>query len=489
MWLRGIFGGVFFIFLLCSCTALFVLHSLYFIFRTTSQTEKTETKTIHDDQLFIPALIICNRMPFSQDGLNNVNVNLRQDSALRYLLEWTNPSLREAADYTPPAADFMNQGQNTVLQYITQSTRNQTIQNMQYQCQSVINSCSYQGIQLSSFDCCRNLLSLIPSVNGLCWVWRDSTMWQNSTGINRQFSITFQMTRNSWFSTFVPTHPGVDVYLREDGSDVMRMATELENPIRLQDKRGVRLQMRKTKKADIRRTSCGYALGDARRSDVHAFKNNHTNYLMCNMMVAMRYCNCHPLMAELLHYDPSSFRDFLLRVSQTNVCSVDAYDNCARRYIDLTRVENWDEDIPKDLPGYEDAKRCRNDNQRSCLITSYPGTIEGYDLPEEYRTTQDYVSRLVLEYSTMRTTEILVSKDPNIYELLSFIGYNMALWFTVGHILWSMFWYATGLCCPKRTTNRIMPIVSRKRSVSSPEPIIVEHRPSQSEEAGNAGET
>lgn len=132
-------------------------------------------------------------MPFSQDGLNNVNVNLRQDSALRYLLEWTNPSLREAADYVAPSADLMNQGQNTVLQYITQSTRNQTIQNMQYQCQSVINSCTYQGIQLSSFDCCRNLLSMIPSTNGLCWVWKDSTMWQNSTGINRQFSITFQV--------------------------------------------------------------------------------------------------------------------------------------------------------------------------------------------------------------------------------------------------------------------------------------------------------
>lgn len=54
------------------------------------------------------------------------------------------------------------------------------------------------------------------------------------------------MTRNSWFSTYVPTHPGVDIYLREDGNDVMRMATELENPIRLLDKRGVRLQMRKT---------------------------------------------------------------------------------------------------------------------------------------------------------------------------------------------------------------------------------------------------
>ncbi|CAB3407565.1 unnamed protein product [Caenorhabditis bovis] len=286
------------------------------------------------------------------------------------------------------------------------------------------------------------------------------------------------MTRNSWFSSTVPTHPGIDVYLQDVVDDPTRLAVELENPIRLVDKRGVRLRMRKTKTVDVRRVECGHAVGDSRRSDERAATNNRTNYAMCAMMVAMRYCNCHPLLAELLHYDMQAYRDFFLRVAQTSVCSVEAYDNCARRYVDMTRIENWHEDVGDDLPGHRELVKCRDDNHRSCLITSYPGTIDGYDLPDEYRNTEDFVARLVLEYTTMKTTEILVSKNPNVYEMLSFIGYNLALWFTVGHILWTMFWYASGLCCAR--TNKIRPETRRKSSHSSPRPPLpVETQPQQ----------
>ncbi|CAB3407566.1 unnamed protein product [Caenorhabditis bovis] len=110
-------------------------------------------------------------------------------------MEWTNPSLRESAEYTPATAAFMTQGQNTVIQYLTQSARNATILAMEYQCQSVINSCSFQGVQMSSFDCCRNLIAYVPTIKGLCFTWRDANMWQNSTGINRRF----EMTRNFQF--------------------------------------------------------------------------------------------------------------------------------------------------------------------------------------------------------------------------------------------------------------------------------------------------
>ncbi|VDP06323.1 unnamed protein product [Heligmosomoides polygyrus] len=49
---------------------------------------------------------------------------------------------------------------------------------------------------------------------------------------------------------------------------------------------------------------------------------------------------------------------------------------------------------------------------------------------------KDFVARLVLEYSTTRVTEVLITKDPNLYELLSYIGYNLATWFAIGHIIW-----------------------------------------------------
>ncbi|CAD6195997.1 unnamed protein product [Caenorhabditis auriculariae] len=486
MTLRNICSSLVFIVILASCVALFVLHSLYFIFRTASQTEKQELKTVDEDQLFIPSLVICNRMPFSQDGVNAVNVNMRQDAALRcgiggsvvecspatraarkifmlgfaakesschggycrlYLLEWTNPSMREAADFSTQPIAFMQQGQNTVMQYLSTNNRNQTLSSMQYQCQSVINSCSFQGIQLSSFDCCRNLVTYFPSTNGLCWLWRDATMWQNSTSVTKQFSITFQMTRNSWYSQFVQVHPGVDVYLQDGKNDINRMATELENPIRLMDKRGVRLLMNKQERADIRRPECGQSLGDARRSDRHAFEHNNTNYLICELMVAMRYCNCHPLIAEMLQFDPVKFRDFNSRVLSTSVCSVEAYDNCARRYVDIARIENWNEKIPNDLPGRDDAEKCR---------------------------------------STMKKTEILLSKDPNIYELLSYIGYNIALWFTIGHILWSLFAMSRNVCCPRST--KIVPGDRKRVAISTPTPILVESTPATVIEETTEGE-
>ncbi|KIH64073.1 hypothetical protein ANCDUO_05620 [Ancylostoma duodenale] len=81
-------------------------------------------------------------------------------------------------------------------------------------------------------------------------------------------------------------------------------------------------------------------------------------------------------------------------------------------------------------------KSVLKENPYPCEVTSYPGIIDQYDLPAAYQSTQDYVSRLVLEYSTMRVTEILVSKDPSLYELLSYIGYNIATWFAIGHIIW-----------------------------------------------------
>ncbi|KAK6037373.1 hypothetical protein COOONC_25122 [Cooperia oncophora] len=75
-------------------------------------------------------------------------------------------------------------------------------------------------------------------------------------------------------------------------------------------------------------------------------------------------------------------------------------------------------------------------NPYPCVTTSYPGTVDQYDLPAVYRSTQDFVARLVLEYSTTLVTEVLVTKDPTLYELLSYIGYNLATWFAIGHIIW-----------------------------------------------------
>ncbi|RCN30414.1 hypothetical protein ANCCAN_23817 [Ancylostoma caninum] len=368
--------------------------------------------SVDGSPLTIPALVICNRMPFSQDGVNSVNGNLRQDPAMRYLLEWTNPSLREDADYVTMSQSYMNQGQTILFQYLPQNIRNHSINQMQYACQSVINSCSYQVRMLF-------------------------------------------MSRNSWYSQqTTPIHPGIDIFLRENTDDVVALVHQLENPIRLLDKKGIRLRMRKEKKADTRRSHCGQTLGEAVSADRSALENNRTNFLLCTIMVSIHYCECHPLIAEMIPLDIRNYRDFSVRVNSTQVCTVEQYEACSRRYIDITRPSAWTDAIPSDMPGAEEILECRRENSYPCEVTSYRGIIDQYDLPAAYQSTQDYVSRLVLEYSTMRVTEVLVSKDPSLYELLSYIGYNIATWFAIGHIIWSVYvLIRDALCCSNKVRD------------------------------------
>lgn len=91
-------------------------------------------------------------------------------------------------------------------------------------------------------------------------------------------------------------------------------------------------------------------------------------------------------------------------MDQTNVCGVEQYESCSRRYIDLARGD--DEDVPRDLRGWEELEDCKDENERRCVFTSYPGQLDEYDLPDEYRNNQDFIARLALQYDTMRVTEV-----------------------------------------------------------------------------------
>ncbi|VDO57220.1 unnamed protein product [Haemonchus placei] len=313
-------------------------------------------------------------------------------------------------------------------------------------------------MDIQAFDCCRNVLYKLPTTKGLCWMFYDRLLTQNSSSPLHQFAITFQMTRNSWYSEqTMPVHPGVDVYLKKNADDIVDLIGQLENPLRLLDKRGMRVRMHKEERADLRRSSCGQTLGDAVSVDNHNYANNRTNLLMCVIMVSIQYCNCHPLIAEMIPYDRMNYRHFSYRVNTTQVCTIDQYESCARRYIDLTRPSAWTEDIPAYILGSAELKQCRRHIQ------------------------PDFVARLVLEYTTTRVTEVLVTKDPNLYELLSHIGYNLATWFAIGHMIWSVYRLIRDtVCC----SNKVAP-ESPKRVISISEPleaqVVVETKESPSD--------
>uniref|UniRef100_A0A1I7XI60 MATH domain-containing protein n=1 Tax=Heterorhabditis bacteriophora TaxID=37862 RepID=A0A1I7XI60_HETBA len=185
-----------------------------------------------------------------------------------------------------------------------------------------------KGRNKNSYDCCKNIVYHLPTTRGLCWVFHDKTMWQNTTSVMKQFTITFQMSQNSWYSSsYMKSHPGVDVYLKENTDNMVQLINELENPIRLSDKKGVRLRMHKE--------------------------------------VSVQYCNCHPLFAEMIPLDFNFFKDFSMIINGTEVCTLSQYDDCARRYVDLAQPRFWDEPVPIDLAGYDDLLKCRKHERNS----------------------------------------------------------------------------------------------------------------------------
>ncbi|TKR63481.1 hypothetical protein L596_027306 [Steinernema carpocapsae] len=76
--------------------------------------------------------------------------------------------------------------------------------------------------------------------------------------------------------------------------------------------------------------------------------------------------------------------------------------------------------------------------------------MDDYPLPAEYSSTPDFVSRLSLSFDSLATTEVVLSHDPNLYELLSYIGYNFAFWFCLGFAFWLILSKLTSFCCPRR---------------------------------------
>uniref|UniRef100_A0A0K0D0S8 Helitron_like_N domain-containing protein n=1 Tax=Angiostrongylus cantonensis TaxID=6313 RepID=A0A0K0D0S8_ANGCA len=323
----------------------------------------------------------------------------------------------------------LNAGQTILLQYLPQSNRNQSINQMEYMCQSVINSCSYKR-NIQAYECCKNVIHKVATTNGLCWVFYDRYMSQDSSQPMQQFSLTLQMSRNSWYSQqTTPIHPGIDIYLKENVNDVMTIVNQLENPIRLLDKKGIHMKIHKEKRVDLRRKLCGSSLSEAELVDKNALARNATNILMCVIMVR-EYCPYdHTRISKIF------LRDFSLRVNSTQVCTLDQYETCARPYVHMARPSSWLEPVPKDMLGAADISYCRRQNPYPCQTVSYPGIIDHYDLPSVYQNTQDFVARLVLQYTTTQVTEVLKTNGSNVYDLLSYIGYNIATWFTIGHII------------------------------------------------------
>uniref|UniRef100_A0AC34G009 Uncharacterized protein n=1 Tax=Panagrolaimus sp. ES5 TaxID=591445 RepID=A0AC34G009_9BILA len=116
-------------------------------------------------------------------------------------------------------------------------------------------------------------------------------------------------------------------------------------------------------------------------------------------------------------------------------------------------------------------KNCRSQSHTPCQTIEYPVEIERSSMPREFQTSSDYVSRITVVYSSLEITNISEERDPNFYYLLSYIGYNAALWFAIGHIICNRH--------GRPRSAKVMPIinggfVTPAATVTSDPPLIIQ---------------
>lgn len=100
------------------------------------------------DQLALPLLLVCNKLPYTQAGLSNLaRSTSNQQVVEQYLTEWLDPSARSAEALNPPealSASDMQQAETVLAQQFPLASLQERLQQILPQCQDVLSSCSFK---------------------------------------------------------------------------------------------------------------------------------------------------------------------------------------------------------------------------------------------------------------------------------------------------------------------------------------------------------
>uniref|UniRef100_A0A914QM45 Uncharacterized protein n=1 Tax=Panagrolaimus davidi TaxID=227884 RepID=A0A914QM45_9BILA len=357
---------------------------------------------------------------------------------MTYLRQWLDPSFSQSGDFIPLSIAQQQQADQALQSTFITGSRVQRLQQIMNQCQDVINSCTFAGQTISSYECCQFVQLYSGTLKGICWIFDNPAMSQQDYDLSKGFQITFQVTRNSFYnSENVTVHPGIDIYLMNNSMDSTRFATEMASPITIKDKENVRAKIKKQYTSNLQLSHCGSSPSNAAEIDRQKSQSS-TSLSLCLLTAAASECGCFPLWASFIPLNSQRYLTLSQQINQTTACSVTTYESCARKYMEYSQSNRWKEPPrPNSNAIFVNAvKNCRSQSHTPCQTTEYPAEIERNSMPREFQTSSDYVSRITVVYSSLEITNIAEERDPNFYYLLSYIGYNAALWFAIGHIIW-----------------------------------------------------
>lgn len=99
------------------------------------------------EELALPKIVICNKLPYTQAGLTALNEIPNPAIIHEYLREWLDPSISSSPDYVLLSAQSQIQAEANVAQLFPNSKIKFFLNSILLKCQDLISSCAY-GVNL-----------------------------------------------------------------------------------------------------------------------------------------------------------------------------------------------------------------------------------------------------------------------------------------------------------------------------------------------------
>uniref|UniRef100_A0A914W8J4 Uncharacterized protein n=1 Tax=Plectus sambesii TaxID=2011161 RepID=A0A914W8J4_9BILA len=451
---RAVIENILALILVIVCTIIWVVHSEYFYRKFADK--KTNVVEMEDPPiaLALPNIILCSRSPIKNNQQYTNNALFVQ-----YLEEELVPNIENFPGRTAIADNNLQQVDQLFLNLYSGNnlpSGKSQVQNLLYTCRDVIYNCTWQGSGQSGNDCCNMVNTMIPTMNGICWSMTGNTqLVQNATGNKNGFTVRLQIDAYKYQRTSQPsTHPGFDVYL-SDTKDIWRLINELDDPVYISSNEGVRINIQKTVKTNLESLDCGLSREKAAEQDKNAITDpKKTPLAACLLDYVIKRCQCHPLFSEFIDIDRNrnaAMEQLYGSIYNTYVrpCSTTSMSNCVQPYMNYLMPENYQHTPTGTSDVMADVKECMNKWHKPCQTIKYVATPEYYTSSQTF--TSGFQAKFTVAYSTMKVKQSIESSDMNIIDLASYIGFAAALWFTVGHIIWSIARVFKSMCCKRET--------------------------------------
>uniref|UniRef100_A0A1I7SFB6 Amiloride-sensitive cation channel 5 n=2 Tax=Bursaphelenchus xylophilus TaxID=6326 RepID=A0A1I7SFB6_BURXY len=442
------------------CTLLWAIHTLLFVHEYAKGYQKVLDTRHSIDHQPLPTLVICNKFPFNQPDLDRFGASFNQDIVLEYLRHWLEHSYGADPSTIPLNSSAATAAEGIISQNLLGDSFKQHLDSFLLPCPQLLAQCVVQGALLSGPECCASFVKpYLSTLEGLCFVFEATNVTQEGFMVDQGIRLDFKIAHDS----FSPVrHPGIKLFIKPPNSSALRLATELDQPIELPSGKSVSALIQRETTSFLG-GHCGQTSEDAHSQD--SANSTKPSLPQCLVEESIRMCRCVPLSVVLWVYRGDFSGQLISQLNATSICTAGEYDRCSRAFMEVSRPAYWNTEVATLRNRLATSLRtCKSKARLPCQQVNYNPKISTQQIP----TTNDYTATFSVAYESTDLIEKIHQPNPSFFELLSFAGYNLALWFAIAFLFWL---FLTTTCCRfNKTAHKVKPGPSLVQSAENSRP-------------------